>query len=48
VLVTNEWSSGGMLVSEEEQHSWTETISATFSTTYLTWGWPEIELKPLQ
>ena len=48
MLVTNEWSIGGMLVSEEDQRTWTKTISATFSTTYLTWGWTEIELRPLQ
>jgi hypothetical protein len=48
VLVTYECSIGEMLVSEEDQHTWTKTISATFSTTYITWGWPEFELRPLQ
>jgi len=48
VLVTYECSIGGMLVSEEDQRTWTKTISATFSTTYLTLGWPEFELMPLQ
>jgi len=31
VLVMNEWSIGGMLVSEEDQRTWTKTNSATFS-----------------